>query len=167
MSAQGRGTVRAAQDLYPTPAYCVDLILSRIFADFVATSCEPCRAAGSIYDKLPGARSYAEISEGIDYLNTAFPTRFDLIVTNPPFSLALEFLIKSLSEADTVCYLLRLNFLGTKKRRQFWQENPPSHLYVLSTRPSFTGHGTDATEYAWFCWDRGGLLIDPPGIHVL
>jgi len=27
-------------------------------------------------------------------------------------------------------------------------------LHVISKRPSFTGGGTDATEYAWFIWDN-------------
>lgn len=27
--------------------------------------------------------------------------------------------------------------------------------------------GTDATEYAWFVWDRGGIMKDNPGIFVL
>lgn len=88
----------------------------------------------------------------------------DLIVTNPPFSLSMEFLTKSLSEAQTVVYLLRLNYLGSAERKTFWKQNQPTHLYVLSNRPSFTGLGTDATEYAWFVWDRGQLFIDPPGI---
>jgi len=29
------------------------------------------------------------------------------------------------------------------------------------------GAGTDATDYGWLCWDRGGILLDPPGIKIL
>lgn len=166
MSATHRGADRRPQDFYPTPAYAVDAILTRVNVAAVRTSCEPCRGDGAIYDKLPGDRLYAELSEGVDYFELEFPP-LDLIITNPPFSLALEFLRKSLSEARTVVYLLRLNFLGSAKRREFWQAHPPSHLYVLSRRPSFTGRGTDATEYAWFVWDRGPLMLDAPGVYVL
>jgi hypothetical protein len=47
--------------------------------------------------------------------------------------------------------LLRLNFLGGAKRTAFLRARPPD-IYVLPNRPSFTGHGTDACEYAWFVW---------------
>lgn len=79
-------------------------------------------------------------------------TRFDYILTNPPFSLAEEFVRKSLGLADVVIMLLRLNFLGSQKRAPFLRSNMPD-VYILSKRPSFTGKGTDSTEYAWFVWD--------------
>lgn len=77
---------------------------------------------------------------------------FDLIILNPPFSLAQEFVEKSfeLSPNGTVAVLLRLNWLGSKKRIAFHKKNP-SNVYVLPKRPSFTNDGrTDGTEYAWF-----------------
>jgi hypothetical protein len=49
--------------------------------------------------------------------------------------------------------LLRLAFLESKRRFNFWQQYPVNKLYILSQRPSFTGKGTDATAYAWFVWD--------------
>lgn len=83
----------------------------------------------------------------------------DLIITNPPFSLALQFLEKSLSEAPTVVYLLRLRFLASVKRGAWWHMHPPTHQFVLSKRPSFTGDGrNDSADYAWFAWDRGGFI---------
>lgn len=171
MSATHRGFTREDQDSYSTPQYAIDLILDRIYLDRVLISLEPCRGENRrIYNLLPGTVLWCEIKENLDYLDFPFDRikDIDLILTNPPFSLALEFLKKSLSEAKTVIYLLRLNFLGGIKRKQFWDEHPPSHLYVLAKRPSFfdTG-GTDATEYAWFCWDRGGLMKDIPGIYVI
>ena len=47
-------------------------------------------------------------------------------------------------------------------------ENTPTALHVLSKRPSFTGKGTDATDYAWYVWDkterlsRGVSFVTPP-----
>ena len=49
--------------------------------------------------------------------------------------------------------LLRTAFLESKKRYDFWQKHPLNCLYTLSQRPSFTGHGTDATSYSWFIWN--------------
>ena len=168
MSSTNRGATRNPNDLYITPDYTVDSLLSVLDLDKLShsTFCEPCRATGAIYDRIPAAtKQHAEISEGIDYLDNSFEA--NVIITNPPFSLAMEFLQKSLLEAQTVIYLLRLNFLGSLKRREFWQQNPPSHVLVLPKRPSFTGGGTDSTEYAWFCWDGFGVVKAQPGVHVL
>ena len=76
----------------------------------------------------------------------------DLIFTNPPFSLAQEFIEHSMMFAPTVIMLLRINFLGSQKRYDFWQQFPPDGLCILSKRPSFTGTGTDSIDYAWFIW---------------
>jgi len=168
MSSTNRGSKRVEQDAYQTPVWCVEKIVAEINWDQVANFFEPCRGRGNIYNTIPEVfwKEWCEITEGTDYLNTTVLTH-DLIITNPPFSKALEFLQKSLSEAKTVIYLLRLNFLGSKKRRDFWKKNSPTHLFTLVPRPSFTGNGTDSIEYAWFIWDRGGIIKREPGIYVL
>jgi len=62
---------------------------------------------------------WAEIDVDCDYLKTS-GLHADLSITNPPVSLALDFLRKSLAECETVIYLLRPNFLGSIKRRDLW-----------------------------------------------
>lgn len=74
------------------------------------------------------------------------------VVTNPPFSLAKEFVTHAKSHADEVFMLLRLNFLGAKKRKDWWKQHEPDAIFVLSDRPDFTGDGGDACEYGWFYW---------------
>lgn len=102
-----------------------------------------------------------EINQTFNYDFTKWKARrkFDAIVGNPPFSLAVPFIEKGLEllEPDGVLvYLLRLNFLASKKRIEFFKDAPPSHITVLQKRPSFTGDGkTDGQEYAYFFW-RGG-----------
>lgn len=168
MSATNRGAARNENDFYPTPDSAIEPILEELDLSKVNSFCEPCKGSNAIgkYFKHIDTFDYAELSEGIDYLETQRDYA-DLIVTNPPFSVALEFLEKSLEEARTVAYLLRLNFLGSQKRKKFWQENPPTHIFVLSKRPSFTGKGTDSTEYAWFVWDRGDVMKRRKGVYVL
>ena len=81
---------------------------------------------------------------------------YQTIISNPPFSIAQEIIEHCFEIANTdteIIMLLRLAFLETKKRYDFWQKHPMNKLYILSKRPSFTGHGTDATAYAWFVWD--------------
>ena len=80
-----------------------------------------------------------------------FDQRFDVVITNPPFSDAEAFLRRSLELADHVVLLLRLNFLASAKRAELMRERAPD-VYVLPNRPSFDGKGTDSIEYAWFHW---------------
>jgi hypothetical protein len=100
--------------------------------------------------------SYTEITEEKDFFN--WSDSVDLIITNPPFSLAQEFINHSLKHASCTILLLRVNFLASIKRYEWWKQIPPTALHILSKRPSFTGSGTDATDYAWFVWDKTGKL---------
>jgi len=82
---------------------------------------------------------------------------FDLLITNPPFSLAMEYVTKGLKIAEHVILMLRLNFLGSHKRNKFFRENMPN-TYVLPNRVSYTANGkADSCEIAWMHWDRENL----------
>lgn len=78
---------------------------------------------------------------------------YDVCFTNPPYSMAQEFVEKALTVSNRVVMLLRLGFLATRKRSQFLRKQTPS-VYVLPNRPSFNGEGNDMSEYAWFVWDK-------------
>jgi len=83
---------------------------------------------------------------------------YDLVITNPPFSLTMEFIRRSL-ELNTryIVMLQRLNYIGSETRFQFMDDNPPD-LYVLPNRVSFKASGkADSVEYAWFVWDKQDL----------
>jgi hypothetical protein len=130
------------------------------------TAHEPCRGDGRIYDWLSQkglTTSYTEITENLNFFD--WEDKVDVIITNPPFSLAKEFIDHSLKNAKCVIMLLRLNFLASIKRYEWWSGIPPTALYVLSKRPSFTGSGTDATDYAWFIWDTSGSIH--AGVHFV
>ena len=131
---------------------------------------EPCRGDGRIHFFLEEEQglpcTYCEILEGRDFFD--WTSEVDLILTNPPFSLAKEFIDHSLTISQTSIMLLRINYLGSISRHQWWKENTPTALHVLSKRPSFTGTGTDATDYAWYVWDntsrldKGVFFVTPP-----
>jgi hypothetical protein len=164
MSATGRGASRAKNDIYPTPTWATEAIAQQINWHGGAVSgavdvLEPCIGNGAIADVLldyVDSVEWAEITKGRDFLTYDFGRTFDFVVTNPPYSLAQEFIEKSLTLADCVVMLLRINFLASKSRKEFWEKHPPTAVHVLTQRPSFTGHGTDATDYAWFVWDFTG-----------
>lgn len=84
--------------------------------------------------------------------------QYEVIITNPPFSLAREFILRGLaSNTRFVVMLLRLNYVGSARRHPFFRKYAPD-LYVLPDRPSFKGTGeTDSIEYAWFVWDKDNL----------
>ena len=93
-----------------------------------------------------------------DFLNLTLDKKYDLIIGNPPFDKAKEFIEKSLgmlNEGGRLIFLLRTAFLESKARYEFWQQNPLSRLLVFSRRPSFTQDGkADSTSYSWFVWDK-------------
>jgi hypothetical protein len=89
--------------------------------------------------------------------------RFDLIGTNPPYIHALPFIKRSLEllePAGVAFFLLRLGFMASKGRVEFFKERPPSEVHVIAGRPSFTGDGkTDGSEYCFAFW-RGKNYTD-------
>ena len=92
-----------------------------------------------------------------DFLKYEPTQEYDYIITNPPFSMAQEFIehcFKIKGENTKIIMLLRLSFLESQRRYAFWKTHPVNKLYVLSKRPSFTGKGTDSAAYAWFVWDN-------------
>ncbi len=113
------------------------------------------RTAWATFDIRPvPAPALSDYHEQCDFLQYD-PCRFDVIITNPPFYLAEEFVRKSLQHADHVVMLLRLAFLESRKRELF-HATYPADVYVLSRRPSFKENGaTDSSAYAWFVWGPG------------
>lgn len=79
----------------------------------------------------------------------------DWVVGNPPYLHAEEHVRRALKIAKKgVGFLLRLAFLESKKREDFWMQYPCSDIHVLSQRPSFVGGGADMAAYAWFVWKK-------------
>jgi hypothetical protein len=98
----------------------------------------------------------------VDWMALEVPS---LVISNPPFSAALEFLefaheIRDESHAD-VLFLLPVGYLGSQGRHAFWSEHQPDAMRVFSTRLSFTGDGKTANaDYAWFYWGDALRGID-------
>lgn len=93
-----------------------------------------------------------------DYLLTDCKGKYDLIITNPPFSLSIEIIKKALDDVKPggmVVMLEKLNFFGSKERKAFWDEHLPEYCFVHHKRMSFTGKGTDSIEYCHMVWRKG------------
>lgn len=93
-----------------------------------------------------------------DYLHYCIPpSEPNIIITNPPFNLALAIIKKALRDVASrgfVIMLLRLNFFGSQERSQWLKKNMPLWCYVHSKRMSFTDGQTDSIEYAHFIWQK-------------
>lgn len=102
----------------------------------------------------------------IDFLTCADPEpkQWTDVVTNPPFSLAEQFIRRAIElRARKIAVLVRLDFLGAQKRHKFFTDLPPSYVLILSRRPSMppgelltrgevTAKGGQ-TDYCWLVWD--------------
>ncbi len=101
---------------------------------------------------------YSQFIQG-DFLQADIPGHYDLVIGNPPYKYAEEFVRRSwdlLNLEGYVVFLLRLSFLASKKRAYgLYIDRKPEAVYVLATRPSFTGDGrSDDNEYALFVWRK-------------
>jgi hypothetical protein len=85
---------------------------------------------------------------------------YDLIVGNPPFSVAddlIPLLLGRLNPGGVLAFLLRLNFFeGGARYEKLWRIFPAAAAYPLPDRPGFTEDGgTDGTGYMMCCWQQG------------
>lgn len=98
--------------------------------------------------------SLAEIKT--DYLTMTLDYRPSMIITNPPFSLALAVIKKALEDVEDrglVIMLLRLNFFGSNLRYAFFDKTMPQFCYVHQRRMKFTDtNNTDSIEYMHAVW---------------
>lgn len=171
MSSTRRGAERRTDDAYETPAWCVRRLLDAWRPRKAAWCVEPAVGRGAIIravericpDERRGWISYdvrkvPPVPEGwftrADFLSIKVVGNEDVgaVITNPPFSLAEEFLRHSrgLYPRAEIVFLLRLNFLAGNDRRSLWRDLGTPDVYVLPNRPDFTGGGGDSCEYAWF-----------------
>lgn len=104
-------------------------------------------------------REDSKASQIADYLTYKINYTPDIIITNPPFNIALDIIKKALNDVAVggwVIMLLRLNFFGSKQRKSFWDEFMPSYCFVHHKRIGFTKNGgTDSIEYMHCCWQKG------------
>ena len=184
LSAEATPRARRPGDAYYTPAWCVRRLVERVAlpgGDWL----DPCAGNGALVrafarpdvrwsavelDPAAAAQIPPDVTVDVgDYLSWR-PTRpVDVVVTNPPFSLAEAFLRKALDEAPCVAFLLRLHFLAATCRADLLRARTPD-VYVLPNRPAFLGNGErDNMEYGWCVWGTPGsggrfevLAVTPP-----
>lgn len=176
MSATGRGAVRRENDFYETPDSAIDGMLPFI-PEWCTSFLDPCAGNGVLLRRMVGERRGFEVDRlradrmgyvQMDALASGEGLSWRVsdskycVVMNPPFSLAEEFCDRAIWETrahgagrihdGTVIALMRLSMLASRRREPFWERYNRCDVHVLAARPSFTGGGTDAYDYAWFVW---------------
>ncbi|HWS31034.1 MAG TPA: hypothetical protein VN512_13090 [Clostridia bacterium] len=177
---------RQDKDYYPTPRWAIDLLLDNYQLQ-EGWILEPCAGNGVICAALrdhagwDGSISAVEIraeeqtalEEHCDevYINDflklpkgCFGAAPGTIITNPPFSCAKEIIEHSFEIADErteTIMLLRLGWLETKDRYDFWRKHSNVSLITLRDRPKFVGNGTDFAAYGWFIWSNREQFVLP------
>ncbi len=102
-----------------------------------------------------------------DFLKESFKQEFDNIITNPPYSLAQEFLEKSMKvvkNGGKIAMFLKIQFLEGVKRKELFEIYPPKTVYVFSKRQNPWRNRNPVDEkgkkwsstmcFAWFVWEK-------------
>lgn len=160
--------IRADDDFYSTNPVAIDYLLEH--EDFDENIWECACGNGKLSERLKEKgfnvrstdlvyRDYGE-NESVDFLaqNQVFDGD---IITNPPYTLALEFVEKALELSNRkVAMFLKIQFLETKKRYlNLFKDNPPKKVLVFVKRMACyreddTSFKSSAICFCWIVWDK-------------
>lgn len=173
---------RVENDFYATDPKAVKMLLDK-YNILRTGNCvlEPCCGMGHISKSVQDYYKDVDITQldivdrgcGAiisDFLTYKTEDRYDAIITNPPYSLALEFVQKSLELVKpngVVAMFLKIQFLEGQKRKEFFEKNPPKYIYVFRNRMATWNNGNEkdangkrwATTmcHAWFIWEKDSV----------
>lgn len=158
-------------DYYPTPPSIIRQLLE--VETFEGHILEPACGDGHMVNVLlenhicyaSDKFQYENNQHVLDFLKCEnFWLRIDNIITNPPFSIKDEFLLKAKTIATKkIAFLLPLDFYHGKSRYDnIWndREFPLKKIWVFVRRPFFQKeiaedtYTTGAVTMAWFIWDK-------------
>jgi len=154
-------------DLYHTPKSLVWVAEDIIKDEFLIQILEPC--AGQKYTPIVEALERINMTvdyndlfafDGKDYLKDEFFIDYNQIITNPPFSLWDEFVLKAKTHCNKFMFIGRLNYFGTQSRLEKGIWNNLKGIYPFSRYVDYqTPYRDDglfhvgAMATAWFLWD--------------
>lgn len=171
---------RVENDFYATNPIAVEkLLLKHYFKG--NTMLEPCVGQGHIaktvynfYNNNPKITALDIVDRGYpntivqNFLTWETDKKFEMIISNPPYSLGKEFIEKGmelLTEKGQMAMFLKIQFLEGVKRKELFEKYPPKYIYVFRNRMATWNNGEPldpngkkwATTmcHAWFVWENG------------
>ncbi len=163
MSQRDSGYERKERDLYETPEWVTDCIVDYIDPD--SHVWEPACGSGKMVRALNKRWTDvygSDIETGHDFLkcNCMPSPHTTVIVTNPPYVFAREFIEHALRLTKpvegVVAMLLRTDFDHAKTRQHLFGECDQFHLKVVLTKRIKwfeDSKGQPSFNHAWFVWD--------------
>lgn len=164
-SAVNRGQ-RKKSDFYETP-YSMTWQLLEV-EDFKGSILEPAfgdgAISGELIDKFGNKKVDGfEIKYGDNFILKENIKKYNNIITNPPFSLAHEFIQKAKSiYTDKIAFLLPLSYLHGQKRFEDKIFSELKCIHVFTRYPMLGEplredgkYHTGMIAYAWYIWVKG------------
>lgn len=141
-------------DEYYTPEYAVKPLLKYLPKNKVIWECTD--FGKSNITKILKENGYKVVSTNkkeIDFLNDDVDFDFDIIITNPPYSLKDDFLKRCYEYGKPFCLLLPITSLEGIKRGKLFRENG-IELIVLDKRCNFINSNDKNNWFntSWFCY---------------
>lgn len=139
----------STEDEYYTPIYAVDIIVKYLKKDMVIWC--PFDTSESNYVKrfieLGYKVHYTHIDNGDDFLNYKPYFKFDVIISNPPFSIKNEVLNKCYEYDKPFCLLLPMTMFNSIKTVNIINKYNDVQFIIMDRRISFNGQRPNFT-----CW---------------
>lgn len=154
---------RRKSDYYPTPEQCTQALLDFLKIQKPSVIWEPACGEGFMSEvfKKNGyevistdINSYGYEDDVCDFI-TSKSVACDWIITNPPFSLAEDFIRKCISLKKPFAMLLKSQYWHSKKRLSLFLEHKPQYVLPLTWRPDFEfgkRGGAPTMEVIWTVW---------------
>ena len=158
---------RKQTDFYETPYSLTRKFLDREYFDKSLSVCEPACGKGAITKVLKEYWDDNLITSYDQEVNFLWDTgHYDYVVTNPPFSIALQFINKAKRQVKSkFAFLLPLSYLHGKERYDEVysdKEYGLKKVYVFTRYPMLGDklredgkYKTGMMVYAWFVWEKG------------
>lgn len=158
--------LRREKDFYPTPPEVTRALMNFLEKRFLIHSgdlvWECAEGDGDMVRVLRERYSVVgtDIRSGVDFLadgilNCDENAGIRWIITNPPFSLAEEFIRHASEMGVPFAFLLKSQYWHSKKRMPLFEEITPTFVCPLTWRPDFTGQGNSLMDMCWVIWLPG------------
>jgi hypothetical protein len=176
-----RTEAKDSPDDFPTPPWATRALIEYVLNDkglLAAQTClEPACGAGHMVRALKEYFAQVDYADAYnygfgpirDFLTHPAPLNsIDWVITNPPFRLSEEFVIRALQIAKIgVAILARTVFIESVGRyRNIFERTPPTKFAQFAERvPMVKGRldrkATTATGYAWLVWEKHDAHCTP------